>query len=519
MPALGHNVIAIMPALRNKVAVLMPSFRHTEKLIILPPALFFPSAAPPCRRVQTQMPMIVPPVAEWIKNVNDHAIHGDAPSSSAPASPSVAGAALAPLLFSLSSGLRGDLNYTCRPPLTPSSGNASPSVTVDLFCDLVAHAALAPPPRPDPTALPKRMARMRLEVLGDRKLRAARFVMEAAVARGRPAEEGAAAGPRRVPVNTTRRILALLTAVFRLQGPPPSRNISGASTGAGGGATGTAGAMVARVGSAAVLTQPPLNMLRDVLPLLRPVYSLLGEALLGEPGPARRLGRHALATAGALSIAGLELTPAAKEAASAEVVRPESWRQGALGGAGAAEGEVGPTTERRLAECFADVVVLAVSTKLDTFLAAVGDDVGADGGGVGDGGGGQHGGGGDIGNGLAALDDLGPRESELEALISELGAWESHGGGRGWPHHSLGPAEDPPAVEAPLVGEGRAGSDDGGTPLSALLQEAEEIGEAFQSVTTRQRDRALLRRVRGTLVPRIEACRRLLSEGRRCPTV
>ncbi|CAM9644096.1 unnamed protein product, partial [Laminaria digitata] len=167
--------------------------------------------------------------------------------------------------------------------------------------------------------------------------------------------------------------------------------------------------------------------------------------------------------------------------------------------------------ERRLAECFADVVVLALSTKLDTFLIAVGGEVGVDG--AGSGAGSQHGGGDDGNGSAAALDDLGPRESELEALISELGAWESNEGGRGWPHHSLRPAEDPSAAKSPPVGRGREGGDDSGTRLSALLEEAEEVVEAFRSVTTGQSDRALLRQVRGALIPRIEACKLLLSGG------
>ena len=152
--------------------------------------------------------------------------------------------------------------------------------------------------------------------------------------------------------------------------------------------------------------------------------------------------------------------------------------------------------------------MLAVSTKLATFLTAVGSDVGVDGSGAGS----PHGFDDDV-NGLASLDDLGPRESELEALILELGAWNSHGGGRGWPHHLLRPAEDPSAAKAPQVGGGREESGDSGTPLSALLEEAEEMAEAFRSVTTGQSDRALLLRVQGALVPRIDACRLLLSGG------
>lgn len=483
--------------------------------------------------------MIVAPVTVWIKNVNDHAIHGDAPSPVA-SSPSVAGTALTPLLVSLSSGLRGDLNYPSRPPLMHASGNASSVVIVDTYCNLAAAAALAPPPRPDPAALPKRMARMRLEVLGDRKLRAARFLMEMAVAGDRPGDDGAAAEPpRRVPVSKIRRILALLTVVFRPPGPRPLGNVSrpatgaGAVAGAGAGAGASAETEVARVGSAVptqaspgrsfgpypLLQQPqsPLRMLRDVLPLMRPVYSLLGEALLGEPGPARQLGRHSLAAAAALSIAGLELIPpAATEArSSAEAARPDAGggRHGVVGAAGvAAEERAGPATERRLADCFADVVVLAVSTKLATFLTAVGGDVGVDGSGAGS----QHGSGGDnFDDGSAALDELGPRESELEALILELGAWESNGSSRGWPHHLLRPAEDPSASKAPRVGGKRDGNGDSGTPLSALLEEADEMVEAFLSVTAGRSGRALLLRVRGALVPRIEACKLLLSgEGR-----
>ena len=474
--------------------------------------------------------MIVAPVTVWIKNVNDHAIHGHAPSPVA-SSPSVAGAALTPLLVSLSSGLRGDLNYPSRPPLMPASGNASSVFIVDTFCNLAAAAALAPPPRLDPAALPKRMARMRLEVLGDRKLRAARFLMEMAVAGDKPGKVGAAAEPpRRVPVNKIRRILALLTVVFRPPKPRPFGNLSRPATGAGTGAGAAAvGTGVARVGSAVptqaspgrsfgpypLLQQPqsPLRMLRDVLPLMRPVYSLLGEALLGEPGPARQLGRHALAAAAALSIAGLVLIPpaATEVGSSAEVARPDGGggRHGVVGAAGVApEGRAAPATERRLADCFADVVVLAVSTKLATFLTAVGGDVEVDGSGAGS----QHGFGNDNDDdGSAALDELGPRESELEALILELGAWESNGCSRGWPHHLLRPAEDPSGSEAPRVEGKRDGNGDSGTPLSALLEEAEEMVEAFRSITAGQSGRALLLRVRGALVPRIEACRLLLS--------
>ncbi|CAM9467063.1 unnamed protein product, partial [Ectocarpus sp. 13 AM-2016] len=48
--------------------------------------------------------------------------------------------------------------------------------------------------------------------------------------------------------------------------------------------------------------RPPLSVRKDVLVLIRPVYALLGEALLGEKGLARRLTREILAVAAALAV-------------------------------------------------------------------------------------------------------------------------------------------------------------------------------------------------------------------------
>lgn len=247
---------------------------------------------------------------------------------------------------------------------------------------------------------------------------------------------------------------------------------------------------------------PTLTLLRDVLPLIRPVYSLLGEALLGEPGPARRLGRQALAAAVALSTAGLDAVSIARAAETPPVTGGGlergrgRVREGVVevaGGWQAAEVVVEEEefiAELRVAEYFADTVVLAVSTKLDTFLIAMGAD--GSGGGVG-------------------LADLGPRESELESLLAKMGAWEGHGKATGWPHHML-----IPTASSIVAVSGEEGSE-GDSALPALLEEAEEMVAVFRSLDGGGGQGSdggvmvVLRRVEEVLVPRIEACRMLLS--------
>ncbi|CAN0061225.1 unnamed protein product [Scytosiphon promiscuus] len=358
--------------------------------------------------------MVTPPVTGWIKNINDRAIHGGAPasaplpssssSSPLPGNASANAAASTPLLASLASALRGDLAYPSPVLRTRDGGRGSRGERGGAFSDLAAMAALAPPPCRDPGRRSRCRDGLRREMLGDRKLRVARFVMEAASAEVL------------VSVRKTRHLLALLTGV------------------------------------------PPLSMKKDILPLVRPVYSLLGEALLGEKGLARRLTREALGVATALA--------------------------------------------RRVAECFAEVVVLAVATNLGTVLASVTAR-------------------GDEGCGL---EDLGPRESALEQLIVSQGAWDSHGAGRGWPHSSV-----PELVEVRAGGEEGIGAEQGAADtgeeggniaLPDLVEEAERMVSALRSAPGVSEGSGpaargvLLRRLEEVLLPRMKACRDYCGQPR-----
>lgn len=499
------------------------------------------ASAQPVNIKQTNMNMN--PVAGWIKNIIDHAIHGKprcpSPSSSSPSSSSAAASSpppgsanantsanendvFTPLLASLASALRGDLEYP-RPGAGAGAGAAEPSVDGNAYNSLTAAAALAPPPCRDPTLRPNRRVALRREMLGDRKLRVARFLMETATA-GRTLQrhgDGAAgvAGTEQghvqqhqqtaVSVYKARRLLALSTGVFgrRL---PGGRRSGRAGTGGGGGS---------RSSLTSQHPRPPLSVERDILPLIRPTYSLLGQALLGDAGLARQLAPEAVAVASALAVAGLDYalsapTPTAPTTAAArrglglEGQRESGSVEG--GGGGGQEGNV--ATKRRAAQCFAEVVVLAVSTHLGMVLASVRPtpaDGGIGGGNSGDGGG---------------LADLGPLESHLEQLLESLGAWDSPGGeGRGWPHSSL-----PVAVENSSSGRGggaeaaaggvpraeqSAHTVEDGIPLPELLKEVEKMVTDFRSTEGAggETGEVMRQMLDNALAPRLEACRGLLS--------
>lgn len=503
------------------------------------------------RLPNAQMPMTVNPVADWIKNINDHAINGTPSRSTA------AAAALPPpppLICSLAAGLRGDLQYPSipRPAFMGRSSSLQPTHDSahnvdDNFVGLASVAALAAPPRTTSAALAKGhlLARMRLEVLGDRKLRMARFLLEAATASTSPGPaasgEGSLGGHHiRVAfstksVNTTRSILVMVAEVFRrrcCRELPRAREEQG--EGGGGarlpdvsivlpGAQSAAEAVAAEMGGTAQGAHspcPPLSMSspasslppplrlqvqRDIVTLIRPVYSLLGQALLGEPGPARRLGRHAIAAAVALSTAALD--------ASSSVL-------------------MAPADERRVAECFAQVVVLAVATKLDTFLAAIEGRAAVDGvrGGYISGGAESSTCGATELEFIQALGDFGPREVELERRLREMGAWDVHGEWRGWPHNAVLPLITVPSVGISTRSEEKqdhVGREDEDTVLPALLAEADEMVWNFRSglrADQHSKETGELvesgrwwRRVEGALLLRVAACRAALygnSTGR-----
>lgn len=434
--------------------------------------------------------MTVAPVADWIKNINDHAINGNPTEEQAfisTSSPFVIDGSCspAPLIVSLASGLRGHLRYPSR-PVNLHSVNGT---MVDAFGDFAAAVSLASPPRTDPTDfLEKRVARMRLEVLGDRKLRVARFLMEAATVRKN--ESGL--------VKKTKRLLGFLVEIFGgcdSSGPIQADEVNASLTGAT-----TVSMTPMEIGHAPLPVRlpppPPLSVLRDILPHMRPVYSILGEALLGEPSPARQLGCQAVAAAAALSVAGLDETSPIVATVSPSSCDP---RHGVAAGIRLGEGNESPEA-KGIVECFADTVVLAVSAKLDTFLGAMkatfaGDDrcsvdkIDAE-------------------NGLASLADLGQRESQLEALLRDVGGWNLHGEMRGWPHHSF-PSEGCLASRAIGVDGGEE------TSLSSLLDQAEVMATALTHCRVQWdgSDGVVSQRVKSALVPRVEACRRLLAEG------
>lgn len=422
--------------------------------------------------------MTVAPVTTWLKNINDHAINGDnpvsAPNAAHASSLSTDGGAYAPsMLLALASGLRGDLGYPARPALHLAGRNSSDTNPVDTFVDLAVDAALVPPKHSDPTSLAKRIARMRQEILGDRKLRAALLLMEAATS----AEKRGGGGDRdaatpRISVSKTRRLLMLLTEVFRpdkLLGRRPA--ISGADS----------------------PKSAPVRMLHEVVPLMRPVYALLGEALLGEPSPVRRLGRDALACAAALAVAGLEHVRATASSFKGDRQR---WVEGV---GSLAPGGTDSTMDSRVAVCFAETVVLAVLTKLDTFLSAMED--------------GTEGKSNSLyasssaGEGSASLPDLGTRESDLERRLVGLGAWQTHGEARGWPHNYPLVVAVPPA--------GMAERDVEGTPLSALLEQAEKVVAAFRSMgrVDSGSEEMLSGQMLDALGSKVETCKVLLSGG------
>lgn len=430
------------------------------------------------------MPIIVAPVADWIKNMNDHAINGNLYSSSATSSAPGTTLSASPLVRSLAAGLRGDLRYPSPPPGTPQPPENPRGVD---FLRAVEVVALSPPPRSAPAAAAKRqtLARMRGEMLGDRKLRIARFLLEAASVTGGYGAGSAASissggaggggrGGHTVFVSRTRRLLLLLAETFRRRDSPRGAD-EGPTRAAGPARDGDPGAW-----SPLPLPPPPrLELRRDIAALIRPVYALLAQALLGEPGPARRLARQGLLAAAALSTAGLDATLSSSEG-------------GAVEGAGMGGG-AGASLERRAAVCFAEAVVLVLSAKLETFLGAVGAD-GA--GGAGDGRAGQ-------GGGEGTLADLGRREVELESLLRELGAWDIHGAARGWPHST-------PAVVEQGAGEGGDGEEPD-TSLPTLVAGAEDVVEAFRSGGDGEGDCPWWRRVGPVLVGRIESCRALWS--------
>eukprot|EP00903_Cladosiphon_okamuranus_P013658 g12719.t1 len=438
------------------------------------------------------------PVADWIKNIIDHAIHGKprplpssqssaaAASSSAPLPAANATAnesdASAPLLASLASALRGDLAYPGH-----RGGPVQPRAD-DAYSGLIAAAALAPPPCRDPTLRQKRRAGLRREMLGDRKLRVARFLMETATAGRTPQGRGdngaagvaaaaaTAAGTEQryveqqqqqqrqqaaVSVRKARRLLALSTGLF-------GRRRMGADAGGGGSSSG----LISHG------PRPALSFAEDILPLVRPAYSLLGEALLGDAGLARRLAPEAVAVASALAGAGLDHAPRGRE--------------------GRAE------VERRAARCFAEAVVLAVSTHLGMVLASVWPASPAADGGIG-------GGSTSEGSGLA---ELGPRESHLEQLLERLGAWKCHGGeGRGWPHSSL-----PSAMEISSPGKAGGGQGthtvDDGTPLPELLKEVENMVTDLRHVGAGgETGEEMQRLLDDVLATRLEACRAYFNQG------
>ena len=433
------------------------------------------------------------PVADWIKNIIDHAIHGK-PRPPPPAADDEDGNdSSTPLIASLASALRGDLVYPCP----GGGGSAEPRVDDDAYSGLTAAAVLAPPPCRDPTLRQKRRAGLRREMLGDRKLRVARLLMETATAgrmlppqrRGDEAAGVAGAGTERghlqqqqqtaVSVRKARRLLTLSTGVFGRRRPGGRR----AGTGGGGGGGGSSS------GLSSQRPRPPLIFKEDVLPLIRPAYSLLGEALLGDAGLARRLAPEAVAVASALAVAGLDYTLAGREG------RADS--------------------ERRAAWCFAEVVVLAVSTHLGMVLASVRPVAPVDGGG--------GGGGGDDGSGLA---ELGPCESRLEQLLESLSAWECHGGvGRGWPHSSLPAGVENSSlaraegggrggVPGPETEGGRPGAEESsrivedGIPLPQLLKEVENMATDLRHAgAVGETGEEMRRLLDNALAPRLEACR------------
>lgn len=437
--------------------------------------------------------MNMKPVPDWIKNIINHAIHGNPrpPSSSSSSSPAAAPSrpqanasasanendVCTPLLASLACALRGDLAYTC-----PEDGWSARPRADDSYRGLAAAAALAPAPCRDPTLRQTRRVGLRREMLGDRKLRVARLLMETATAGRTWQRHGdGAAGVAGYPQQQTavsalkaRRLLALSTGVFGRRCPG-----GGGGGGGGGGTSERAGEGCGESppGQNAQHTRPPLSVGEDILPLVRPAYSLLGEALLGDAGLARRLAPEAVAVASALAVAGLDYT----------------LRRGGQEGKAAALA----ADERRAARCFAEVVVLAVSTHLGMVLASV-RPTSADGGA-----------GGEVSGDGGGLADLGPRESHLEQLLESLGAWESHGGGgRGWPHSSL------PAVALETSSSGSGGQSgthaggDGGIPLQELLKEVESMVADLRSTSPGgEMDEEIRRLLDSALVPRLEDCR------------
>lgn len=510
----------------------------------------------------------MPPMTGWIKNINDNAIHGgkrtppprpSSPTATPPSgdtrangNASAANLSVTPLLASLALGLRGDLAYSRCPRgglgVATGAGGGGGGGGDDAFGDLAAAAALAPLPGRDPAVRSRLREGLRQELLGDRKLRVARFLLEAAVAGGRapppppppPLQDGAGGGDvvagtelQRVrgqlqqqqkmdlSGRKTGRLLALLAGVLgrrRLDDDGGRDCDADDGDGVAGRHPGAAGppspSPVSR--QRPPPGRPPLSVKKDVLMLIRPVYALLGEALLGEKGLARRLTREILAVAAALAVAGLDHTlPATAgttttEAAAAAAVQQQHGQGEAAGATARGRGVVdvvragvespaaaaAAAIERRAVECFAEAVVLAVSTSLGAVVASVAggdeDDCGGDG-----------------------LADLGPRESDLERLLVSLGAWESRagGGGRGWPHSA-----PPPATSQ--EGSGGGGGGDGGQdavveeidiPLPELLDDADKLAAALRSAVARGgaggTSGAIVRRLDGALAPRIKACR------------
>lgn len=415
--------------------------------------------------------MTLAPVTDWIKNINDHAINGSLPRNSVQVSSHGITLSPAPLVLSLAAGLRGDLRYPSSPSINTFSSRSSRDLDIVQLVEIV---ALSPPPRPASTALAKRhtLARMRLEVMGDRKLRIGRFLMETATAAARSAVKAGAMSPRGgqgVAVNEISRLLNLVTAVFRRREQPDDGSnapLSGSP----------------RQASPPLPPPPPFEIRRDIVAFMRPIYSLLGEALLGEPGPVSRLGCPCLAAATALCTAGLDV-----------LVSSASMEEHGSGARAVAEDATG----RSVVICYAEATVLMVSTKLETFLT----------------GGGMHDNGDD---GISPSSDrettiwnLSSREAELEHLLKVLGAWNIHGTVAGWPYSILPPSPSQFPVMAGAQPKGVESSGVSDTQLVALVEEAEAMTKALQSGASK--DDMWWRRVEWRIVSKLASCKKLLA--------
>ncbi|CAM9421347.1 unnamed protein product [Choristocarpus tenellus] len=422
-----------------------------------------------------QMSFTLPPVKDWLASISKLAIKGGRTKELKHTVGTIESTSDR-LLQALASGLRGRGQY----PADPAPRNRRPSV----FAAIAAVVLDMPPPLA--LSLSRPLTNLRIQYLtGVDGVGIARELLEAMRVVG--SANGTASHRSQSGVGSFSSSKRLLKLVKLTLGPRFPWETPGLS---------------------------PPDLRRDVLPLLHPLYSLIREALVGEPGPARALGVPALSAA--VSVIAPHVDGLRSEPVSVDRVVGSS---GAGAGTGFERGEVVRLVcpnngskysmtalddgiksalpplcgvrvdERRAVSCFAEAVTLAVAMHIDIILSSVSmnqskTDV-------------------DKGSTLFPFDEampgggiglvaLGQKEDELEALLRQISVWSlPNCTGRGW---GVNPSvtRDIGGVESEVI------------LLPELLQEADTLALTFGG---------LVKEVAEELEPRLQKCKFKLSSS------